>query len=77
MKQLLTYIRLSDFLFYSLLQICNDLFRIIFSYQLKNGDRYMQQDQKKNIQNKSKKLNRQHKQKQSIFGLIGQNSNYK
>ncbi|CAD8198784.1 unnamed protein product [Paramecium pentaurelia] len=47
MKQLLTYIRLSGFLFYSLLQICNDLFRIIFSYQLKNVDRYMQEDQKK------------------------------
>ncbi|CAD8197248.1 unnamed protein product [Paramecium pentaurelia] len=44
MKQLTIYIKLSSFLFYSLLQICNDLFRIIFSYQLKNKERYMQED---------------------------------
>ncbi|CAD8132531.1 unnamed protein product [Paramecium octaurelia] len=46
LKQLTIYIKLSGFLFYTLLQICNDLFRIIFSYQLKNEERYMQEDLK-------------------------------
>ncbi|CAD8105109.1 unnamed protein product [Paramecium sonneborni] len=47
LKQLKIYVKLSGFLFYLLLQICNDLFRIIFSYQLKNEERYMQEDLKK------------------------------
>ncbi|CAD8112077.1 unnamed protein product [Paramecium sonneborni] len=44
MKQLPVYIKISGYLFHSLLQICNDLFRIIFSYQLKNEERYIQED---------------------------------
>ncbi|CAD8191443.1 unnamed protein product [Paramecium octaurelia] len=47
MKQLLIYIKLSGFLFHQLLQICNDLLRIIFSYQLKNENGYMQSKIKK------------------------------
>ncbi|CAK64635.1 unnamed protein product (macronuclear) [Paramecium tetraurelia] len=42
MKQLIIFLKLSGFLFYLLLQICNVLFRIIFSYQSKNEERYMQ-----------------------------------
>ncbi|CAK69831.1 unnamed protein product (macronuclear) [Paramecium tetraurelia] len=49
LKQLTTYLKLSGYLFYSLLQICNDLFRIIFSYQLKNEERYMKEDLKKKL----------------------------
>ncbi|CAD8129001.1 unnamed protein product [Paramecium sonneborni] len=49
LKQLVVYIRLSGFLFYQLLDICNDLFRVIFSYQLKNEDRYMQESLKQNL----------------------------
>ncbi|CAD8172290.1 unnamed protein product [Paramecium pentaurelia] len=49
LKQLIIYIRLSGFLFYQLLDICNDLFRVIFSYQLKNEDRYMQESLKQSL----------------------------
>ncbi|CAK75752.1 unnamed protein product (macronuclear) [Paramecium tetraurelia] len=49
MKQLIIYIKLSGFLFKQLLQICNDLLRIIFSYLLQNEDRYMQDEIQKNF----------------------------
>ncbi|CAD8129545.1 unnamed protein product [Paramecium sonneborni] len=49
LKQLIIYIRLSGFLFYQLLDICNDLFRVIFSFQLKNEDRYMQESLKQSL----------------------------
>ncbi|CAD8084357.1 unnamed protein product [Paramecium sonneborni] len=41
-KQLTIYLKLSGYLLHSLLQICNDLLRVIFYYQKMNPDRYMQ-----------------------------------
>ncbi|CAK65019.1 unnamed protein product (macronuclear) [Paramecium tetraurelia] len=49
MRSLTIYIKLSGFLFKQLLQICNDFWRIIFSHQLQNEDRYMQDEIQKNF----------------------------
>ncbi|CAD8113598.1 unnamed protein product [Paramecium sonneborni] len=49
LKSLIVYIKLSGFLFHQLLEICNDLFRVIFSYQLKNEERYMQESLKQSL----------------------------
>ncbi|CAD8121214.1 unnamed protein product [Paramecium sonneborni] len=46
MKCLDIYLQSSGYLFYQLLQICNCLIRVIFSYQLKNKDRFMQENLK-------------------------------
>ncbi|CAD8081390.1 unnamed protein product [Paramecium primaurelia] len=41
-KQLIIYLKLSGYLFHYLLQICNNLLRVIFCYQQQNKERYMQ-----------------------------------
>ncbi|CAD8119818.1 unnamed protein product [Paramecium sonneborni] len=46
MKCLDIYLQSSGYLFYQLLQICNCLIRVIFSYQLKNEDRFLQENLK-------------------------------
>ncbi|CAD8190902.1 unnamed protein product [Paramecium pentaurelia] len=42
-KQLVIYLKVSGYIFYTLLQICNDLLRVIFYYQQINEERYMQE----------------------------------
>ncbi|CAD8210407.1 unnamed protein product [Paramecium octaurelia] len=49
MRQLIIYIKVSGFLFKQLLQICNDFWKIIFSHQLQNEDRYMQDEMQKSF----------------------------
>ncbi|CAD8113231.1 unnamed protein product [Paramecium sonneborni] len=43
-KQLVTYLKVSGYIFDSLLQICNDFLRVIYYYQQINESRYMQEE---------------------------------
>ncbi|CAK92590.1 unnamed protein product (macronuclear) [Paramecium tetraurelia] len=49
LKQLVTYLKLSGYVFHVLLQICNDLLRVIFYFQQVNEDRYMKEDLKQSL----------------------------
>ncbi|CAD8199852.1 unnamed protein product [Paramecium octaurelia] len=49
LRQITVYLRASGFLCLQILQICNDLFRIVFSVLLKNQDRFIEDSYKQQI----------------------------
>ncbi|CAD8140545.1 unnamed protein product [Paramecium octaurelia] len=48
-KQLVIYLKLSGYVFHVLLQICNDLLRVIFYFQQVYENRYMKENLKQNL----------------------------
>ncbi|CAD8109796.1 unnamed protein product [Paramecium primaurelia] len=70
-KQLSVYVKLSGFLFHSLLQIINDLLRVIFSSQLKNEDRYIQFELQQSLLNTISETEEQIKVESSKIWITG------